>query len=126
MRISPYGEIAWHHHAFLGQERVLDSRAPNLVVVFDPLLLRKLAHELCLLGALDVLVRRVMVRNENHARRIKDLVAYLTTHVDGNGRRNVVGMYDVHLALDELTWSDLVEPRVRRKDLLGDGHGPRH
>ena len=126
MRISPYGEIAWHHHALLGQQRVLDSRTPDLIVVFDTLLLRKLAHELCLLGALDVLVRRVMIRNENHACRIKDLVAYLTAHVDGDGCRNVIGMYDIHPALDELAWNNLVEPRVRRKDLLGDGHGPRH
>lgn len=67
-----------------------------------------------------------MVRNENHARGIKDPLAHLTAYVDGDGGRDVIGVHHVERALDELTGNDLVEPRVRRKDLLGDGHGPCH
>ena len=105
---------------------MFDSRAPDLVVMLDAVLVGKLAHELSLLGALDILIRRVMIRNENHTCRVKDPTTHLMTHVDGNGRRDVVGMRHIERALDKLAWNDLAEPRVRRKDLLGDGHGPRH
>ena len=126
MRIGPYGEVPGHHHALLRQQRVLDSRAPDLVVMPDAMLSRKLAHELGLLGAFDVLVGYIVIGDEGNARGIEDAVGNLTTHVNGDGRRDVVGMHQVEIAFYELSGDDLAEPRMRREDLLGDGHRTRH
>ena len=61
-------------HALLGQERVLDAHAADLVVVRDALRAREVAHHLGLLGGLDVLVGRVVVGDERDLGRVPHLL----------------------------------------------------
>ena len=106
---------------------MLDTRAALLPVVGDALFVCKVAHLLGLLGALDVLVGRVVIGHETHALRVEDTLGpQLAEDVDGDGRRDVVGKHEVEVALDELSGTDLVKPGVRRQDLLGHGHGSGH
>ena len=87
----------------------------------------EVAHLLGLLGALDVLVGRVMVGHEAHAVAVEYLGrTELAEHVDGDGRRDVVGQHDIDIALDELAGTDLIESGMGRKDLLGHGHRSWH
>ena len=57
-------EVAGADDALLGQERVLDAHAADLVVVRDSLRADEVAHDLGLLGGLDVLVGRVVVGHQ--------------------------------------------------------------
>ncbi len=87
----------------------------------------ELAHHLGLLGALDVLVRRVVVGNQRDLLGIPDLVdADLAELLDRDRRRDVVGEHEVEIALDELAGNDLIQPGVSREYLLGDSHGSGH
>ena len=127
MRVGANHQVARHHDALLGQQRVLDTGATLLPVVRDALLVGKVAHLLGLLGALDVLVGRVVIGNEAHAVAIEHLGrAELAEDVDGNGRRDVVREHEVQIALYELARAHLVEPRMGGQDLLRHGHWSWH
>jgi len=112
--------------ALLGEKGVLDAHAALLEVVGDGVLVGEVARHLGLLGGLDVLVGRVVVRHEEDAVLVKDTCAYLVHGLDGNGRGDVVGEDAVEVALDELAGNDLVETGVVGQYLLGHGHGTWH
>jgi len=119
--------VARAHHALLGEKRVLHTHAAHLVVVRDLLRPGEHAHQLGLLGALDVLVGRVVVGNERHLGRVPDAFhADLGKLTDGDGCRHVVGEHQVQIALDELTGGDFLEARVGGEYLLSDGHRTGH
>ncbi len=61
-------------------------------------------------GAFDVLVGYIVIGNESNARGIEDAVGNLTTHVNGDGRRDVVGMHQVESVFYQLSGDDLAEP----------------
>ncbi len=128
VRVGADDDVAGADHALLGQQRVLDAHAADLVVVRDALLARELAHHLGLLGGLDVLVGRVVVGHERDLGRgpRRCPTPILRELLDGDRRGDVVGEHEVELAVDELPGLDLVEAGVRGEDLLGDGHGSGH
>ena len=127
MGIGADDEVAGHAHAALGQKRVLNTRAALLPVVGDVLVVREITHLLGLLGALDVLVGRIVVRHQAHAIAVEDVPgAQLVEDVDGDRRGDVVGEHQVQVALDQLPRPHLVQAGVRRQDLLGHGHGSCH
>ena len=120
-------EVAGHHGTDLGQQRVLDAGAALFPVVGDLLLMGKIAHLLGLLGALDVLVGRVVVGHQANAIAIEyALGAQLAEHIDGDGRGDIVREDYVEVALDQLSGSHLVQAGMCRQDLLGYGHGSGH
>ena len=97
-------EVARADDALLGQQRVLNTHAAHLVVVGDALLAREIAHDLGLLGALDVLVRHVVIGHEGDLRGIEHaLDADLAELLDGDGGGDVVGEHEVEIAFDQLT-----------------------
>ena len=101
---------------------MLDAHAAHLVVVGDTLLAREIAHDLGLLGALDVLVGDVVIGDESDLRRIEHLLdADLAELFDGNGGGDVVGQHEVEIAFDQLTRLHFVEPRMGGEDLLRHG-----
>ena len=127
VRIGADDEVAGAHDALLGQQRVLDAHAADLEVVRDALLAGEVARYLGLLGALDVLVRRVVVGHEADAVRVEHVLAsQLAERLDGDGRGDVVRQHEVQVALDELARLHLVQMRVGRQDLLGHRHGSCH
>ena len=127
VRVGTDHEVAEDDGARLGEQRVLDAGAALLPVVGDMLLVGEVAHLLGLLGALDVLVGRVVVGHEAHAVGVEDLLGpQLAKDVDGDGRGDVVGEHEVEVALHELPRPHLVQPRMRRQDLLRHGHGSSH
>ena len=119
-------EVTRHHNALLGEKGVLDAHAALFEVVGDLMLVGKVARHLGLLGALDVLVGAVVVRDQADAVAVKDARANLAHGLDGDGRRDVVGQHEVQVALHELPGNDLLEPRVVRQDLLCHSHGTCH
>ena len=120
-------EVARADDALLGEQRMLDAHAAHLVVVGDTLLAREIAHDLGLLGALDVLVGDVVIGDESDLRRIEHLLdADLAELFDGNGGGDVVGQHEVEIAFDQLTRLHFVEPRMGGEDLLRHGHGTWH
>jgi len=60
-------EVARDDDALLGEKGVLDAHAALLEVVGDGVLVGEVARHLGLLGGLDVLVGRVVVRHEEDA-----------------------------------------------------------
>ena len=124
MAVGADDEVARADDALLGKQRMLDAHAAHLVVVGDTLLAREIAHDLGLLGALDVLVGDVMVGHERDLRGIEHLLnANLAEFFDGDGGGNVVGQHEVEIAFDQLTRLHFVEPRMGGEDLLRHGHG---
>jgi len=106
---------------------VLDTHAADLVVVRDAELAGELPYDLGLLGRLDVLVRRVVVRDQSDLVRIEHGVdADLAELADGDRGGDVVGEHQVEVALDELARHDPVQARVSGQQLLGDRHGTGH
>lgn len=127
MGVRADDEVAGHHGTGLGQQRVLDAGAALFPVVGDLLLMGKIAHLLGLLGALDVLVGRVVVGHQADAIAIEyALGAQLAEHIDGDGRGDIVRKDYVEVALDQLSGSYLVQAGMCRQDLLGYGHGSGH
>ena len=127
MGIGADDQIARAHDALLGQQRVLDAHATDLVVMRDALLTGEIAHLLGLLGAFDVLVRNIMVGNQGDFSGVEDLLhADLLEILDGDRRRDVVGKHQVEIALDQLPRLDFVKPRMCGQDLLSHGHGTCH
>lgn len=127
MGVRADNEVTRHHGTGLGQQRVLDAGAALLPVVGDLLLMGKIAHLLGLLGALDVLVGRVVVGHQADAIAIEyALGAQLAEHIDGDGCGDVVGEDYVEVALDQLSGSHLVQAGMCCQDLLGYGHGSGH
>ena len=116
-------EVARAHDALLGQKRVFDSHAAHLVVVGDALLAHEIAHDLGLLGGLDVLVGGVVVGHEGDLGRIEHLVGDLANGLDGDGGRDVVGEHQIQIAFDQLAWLHLIQPRMGGENLLRHGHG---
>ena len=120
-------EVARAHDALLGQQRVLDAHAAHLVVVGNALLACEVAHDLGLLGALDVLVGHVVVGHERDLLRVEHaLDADLAELLDGDGGGDVVGEHEVEIAFDQLTRLHFGEPRMGGEDLLRHGHGTWH
>ena len=120
-------EVARAHDALLRQQRMFHAHAAHLVVVGDALLAREVAHDLGLLGALDVLVGDVMVGHERDLRGIEHLLdADLAEFLDGDGGRDVVGQHEVKIAFDQLARHHFVQARMGGKDLFRHGHGTRH
>ena len=127
VRVGADDEVTRHDGAGLGQQRMLDARAALLPIMGHVLLVGKIAHLLGLLGALDVLVGRIVVGHEAHAVAVEDLGgAQLMEHVDGDRRGDVVCQHDVQIALDELAGTDLFEACMGCGNLLGHGHGSWH
>ena len=127
MAVRADDEVARAHDALLRQERMFHAHAAHLVVVGDALLAREVAHDLGLLGALDVLVGDVMVGNEGDLLGIEHLLdADLAELFDGDGGGDVVGQHEVEIAFDQLTRLHFVEPRMGGEDLLRHGHGTWH
>ena len=127
MGIGADDQIARAHDALLGQQRVLDAHAADLVVMRDALLTGEIAHLLGLLGAFDVLVRNVMIGNQGDLSGIENLLhADLLEILNGDRRRDVVGKHQIEIALDQLPRLDFVKPRMCGQDLLGHGHGTCH
>ena len=92
MGIGTDNQIARAHDALLGQQRVLDAHATDLVVMRDALLTGEIAHLLGLLGAFDVLVRNVVIGNQGDLGGIEHLLhADLLEILNGDRRRDVVG-----------------------------------
>ena len=127
MGIRADDEVSGYHGAGLGQQRVLDAGATLLPVVGDSLLAGEIAHLLGLLGALDILVRRVVVGHQADAVAVEHaLRSQLAEHVDGDGGGDVVRKDYVEVAFDQLARADLVHAGVRCQDLLGYGHRSGH
>ena len=74
MGIGADDQIARAHDALLGQQRVLDAHAADLVVMRDALFTGEIAHLLGLLGAFDVLVGNVVVGHQGDLSRIEHLL----------------------------------------------------
>ena len=68
----------------------------------DAHLVREVARDLGLLGALDVLVGAVVVWDQADLLAVEDARANLAHGLDGDGRRYVVREHEVEVALDEL------------------------
>ena len=127
MRIRTDHEVAGHHGAGLGQKGMLDARAALLPVMGDLLLMGEVTHLFGLLGALDVLVGRVVVRHQAHAVAVEHLGgAQLVEHVDRDGRGDIVREHEVQIALYELAGANLVQPGMSCEDLLCYGHRSWH
>ena len=127
MRVGANHQIARHHHTLLGQQRMLNTCAALFPVVGHMLLVRKVAHLLGLLSALDILVGRVMVGHQAHAVAVKDLGGtQLAKNVDGDGRRDVVCQHQVKITLNKLAGTHLIKPSMGRQDLLSYGHRTSH
>ena len=107
---------------------MLDAHAAHLVVVGDALLAREVAHDLGLLGALDVLVGDVMIgaRARSSWDRTTFSTPILRNSLTAMGAGNVVGQHEVEIAFDQLTRLHFVEPRMGGEDLLRHGHGTWH
>ena len=116
-------EVARAHDALLRQKRVLHAHAAHLVVVGDALLAHEIAHDLGLLGGLDVLVGGVVVGHEGDLGRIEHLVGDLANGLDGDGGRDVVGEHQIQIAFDQLARFHLIQPRMGGENLLRHGHG---
>ena len=83
----------------------------------------EIAHELDLLGALDVFVRDEVVHDERYPALVKNAVKTRFVELsDGYGARDVVGEDEVELRFYELSRRDLFQSCVIREDLLGHSH----
>ena len=102
---------------------MLDAHTALLVVVGDLVLMGKVARNLGLLGALDVLVGRVVVGHEADLLAVEHAGADFAHRLDGDGRGDVVGEDQVEVALDELAGHDLGQAGMGGEDLLGHSHG---
>ena len=106
---------------------MLHAHAADFVVVRNALLFGEIADDLGLLGALDILVRYVMVGYECDLGRIEYRTgADLLELLDGDRRGYIVGKHQIEIAFDELTGLDLFEPGVGGQDLLCHSHGTCH
>lgn len=113
MGIGADDQIARAHDALLGQQRVLDAHAADLVVMRDALLTGEIARLFGLLGAFDVLIRDVVVGNQGDLSGIENLLhADLLEILNGDRRRDVVGKHQIEIALDQLPRLDFVKPRM--------------
>ncbi len=120
-------KVACAHNALLGQKRMLNAHAANLVVVRNALFTSKIARHLGLFGALDVFIGNVMVGYQSDFRRVENLVyADLLELLDCHRCGNVVGKHQIEVALDKLARNHFFETRVGREDLLSHGHGTWH
>ena len=126
MGVGADHEVAGHHYALLGQQRMLNTHTALLKIVDDLMLMGKIARDLGLLGTLDVLVGRVMVGHEANPLAVKHSSTNLAHRLDGDGSRNVVGEHQVEVALNQLARHNLIESRVGGQNLLCHGHGTCH
>ncbi len=126
MAVGADDEVAGPHYALLGQKGVLHAHAAHLVKMGDALLAGEVAHDLRLLGALDVLVRHVMVGHQQNALWVEHLVGNLSHRFDGDGGRYIIGQHEVEVALDKLPRHHLVQSRMGGQNLLRHSHGTRH
>jgi hypothetical protein len=80
---------------------------------------RELAHDLRLLGRLDVLGRHEVVRHEHDLVRIEDaLQPRLPELRDRQRRRNVIRHHQVNRHLDDLPRCHAISPSTLRQDLF--------
>ena len=126
MGVGADDEVSRADDALLGQQGMLDAHAALLEVVGDPHLMREVARDLRLLGALDVLVRAVVVGHEENLGPIEDASAKLADRLDRDRCRDVICEHAVEVALDELSWHDTVEAGMRGQDLLCHRHSLWH
>jgi hypothetical protein len=66
-------DVAGSDQSVFGQDGVLDAHVSAFVIVGDVHLACKVAHDLDLLGGIDVLVRREVITDQGHAVLVEDL-----------------------------------------------------
>ena len=116
-------EIPGTHDPLLREERMLDPRFADIVIVGEPLFEGEVPHELALLGRSDVLVRGEVVRDEDYLLAVEHLASpRLPECIDGDRRRDVVSEGDIDPRIDQHPGTDLVEARMPAEYLFRDGH----
>ena len=122
MAVCADNAVARADKPLFGQKCVLDAHLSYVIEVFDLLALRKFARALDLACRLDVLIGREVVHDKRDLALVFDVTARLLHFANGDGRGDVVGEREIELRLDELSLRDVIESRVRGKDLLRHGH----
>ncbi len=126
MAVGADHEIPRADDPLLREQRMLDAHAAHLVEMRDALIMSEIAHDLRLLGALDVLVGHVMIRDEDHLILVEHGIRYLRARPNGKGSRHIIGKDQVQIAFDELPRLYLIQASMSCQYLLRHGHGTRH
>ena len=123
MAVRADDDLARGDEALLGQQRVLDAHAADLVVVDNLLRLGEVAHLLGHRRALDVLVGDEVIRDQRDLRGVEHLRrAHLDKLVDGDRCGDVVAQHQVELAHQQLAGAAAFNARGAREDFLRHGH----
>ena len=123
MAVRADDDLARSDETLLGQQRMLDAHAADLIVMDDLLRTREIAHLLGHRGGLDVLVGHEVVRDQRDLRGIEYLRgAHLDELVDRHGGGNVVAQHKVQPAHEQLARTAACDAGRSRENLLGHGH----